>query len=136
MSAGYDSRKESLFLWEGVTPYLAAEAVDRTLAFIVRNASPGSTIVFDYLYREALTAAKKRNEIKRMERSGLITGERLVFGIERGRIAEFLRKRGFERIVDVTADGLRARYFTGANRNRAIAPVYAIARADVAGNTE
>lgn len=131
-SAGYDPRRESLFLWEGVTPYLTAEAVDRTLAFVVRNSPPGSAIVFDYIYRDTLTAKDKRAEIKRMERSKPFTGEGLSFGIDRGRIEEFLRERGFARIVDMTADDLHARYFSGANRNRAVAPAYAIAQAEVA----
>ena len=32
MSAGYDARRRTLFIWEGVTMYLPLAAVDETLA--------------------------------------------------------------------------------------------------------
>jgi methyltransferase (TIGR00027 family) len=131
ISSGYAPSKKTLFIWEGVTHYLTADAVDQTLAFVARQSAPGSSIVFDYLYASALTAEKKRDEIKRMERARRFTGEGLTFGIEEGRIGEFLRARGFERIVSVTADDLHAKYFTGVNRIRTIAPIYAIAHAAV-----
>ncbi len=134
ISAGYNPAKKTFYIWEGVTPYLTAEAVDNTLAFVAHNSAPGSSIVFDYLYASALTAKERRGEIKRLEQARRFTGEGLVFGIEAGRIGEFLRARGFDRIVDVTAEDLHAKYFTGANRARVIAPIYAIAQATVAGN--
>jgi methyltransferase (TIGR00027 family) len=133
-SAGYAPDKKTLFLWEGVTYYLDAGAVDQTLEFVAGNSAPGSSIVFDYMDPSALTAAKKRGEIERMARASRFTGEGLVFGIEPERIVEFLRVRGFDRIVNMTADDLRAKYFTGANSVRTIAPIYAIASARVAGN--
>ncbi|MBN2084402.1 MAG: SAM-dependent methyltransferase [Anaerolineales bacterium] len=134
ISAGYNPAKKTLFIWEGVTPYLTAEAVDRTLAFVAHNSVPGSSVVFDYIYAAALSAKEKRGEIKRMERARRVTGEGLTFGIDQGKIGEFLRARGFDRIVDITSEDLHAKYFTGANRARAIAPIYAIAQATVAGN--
>jgi methyltransferase (TIGR00027 family) len=130
-SAGYDPEKLTLFIWEGVTPYLAADAVDQTLAFVARNSTPGSSIVFDYIYSSALAAKEKRGEIARMQRAERFTGEGLVFGVEEGRIEEFLRGRGFTRIANLTADDLHAKYFTGPNRIRTVAPIYAIAHATV-----
>jgi methyltransferase (TIGR00027 family) len=132
LSAGYDPGKKTFFIWEGVTYYLTAAAVDRTLAFVAGHSSPGSVIVFDYLHSSALAAGKKRGEIVRMQRASRFTGEGLTFGIEEGKIEEFLRARGFGRIADMTADELHRIYFAGANRNRTVAPVYAIARAEVA----
>ncbi len=132
-SAAYDPGRKTLFIWEGVTHYLTAAAVDQTLAFVAHNAAPGSSIVFDYMDPSALTAAKKRGEIERMARASRFTGEGLVFGIEPDRIVEFLQARGFDRIVNMTADDLHAKYFTGANSVRTVAPIYAIVRARVAG---
>jgi methyltransferase (TIGR00027 family) len=132
-SAGYDPKIKTLFLWEGVTYYLAADAVDRTLAFVAGNSAPGSSIVFDYMDPSALTAKEKRGEVERMERARRFTGEGLVFGVDPDRIGEFLQTRGFHRVVNVTAEDLHAKYFIGANRTRSVAPIYAIARASVAG---
>jgi O-methyltransferase involved in polyketide biosynthesis len=44
--SGYDKDKKSLFIWEGVTPLLTAEAVDETLQFVANNSGPGSSILF------------------------------------------------------------------------------------------
>jgi methyltransferase (TIGR00027 family) len=130
-SAGYDPAKTTLFLWEGVTQYLTAQAVDETLDFVLHNSAPGSSIVFDYLYASALSSKEKRSEIKRMERVRRFSGEGLAFGIEEGTIGDFLRSRGFERFVDMTARDLHEKYFTGSNKARNIAPIYAVARATV-----
>ncbi len=40
-AAGYDNNKKTLFMWEGVTYYLAKEAVDGVLEFVGSNA-PGA----------------------------------------------------------------------------------------------
>jgi methyltransferase (TIGR00027 family) len=130
---GFDRQQQTLFLSEGVLYYLTAEAVDQTLAFVAGNSKPGSSIVFDYLYASALKTPKKRGEIVRMQRTERFTGEGLTFGIEEGTMDAFLRARGFDQIVNVTAGDLKKMYFIGANRGRTIAPVYAIAHASVRG---
>jgi methyltransferase (TIGR00027 family) len=134
MSAGYVPLEKTFIIWEGVTPYLTAEAVDSTLAFVAQQSAPGSSIVFDYIHASALSAKEKRGEIERMQRANRFTGEGLTFGIEEEKIGEFLRARGFDRAVNMTAGDLHRKYFTGANRSRKVAPVYAIAQAMVAGN--
>jgi O-methyltransferase involved in polyketide biosynthesis len=52
--AGYQPGQKSLFLWEGVTMYLSAQAVDGTLNFTRRRAVPGSRAAFDYIYASVL----------------------------------------------------------------------------------
>ena len=47
VKAGFDARKSTFFLWEGVTYYLSREAMEKTFRTIARNA-PGSVVVFDY----------------------------------------------------------------------------------------
>jgi len=128
---GYDRRKKTVFIWEGVVHYLTVEAVDQTLAFVAGNSAPGSSIIFDYLHASALATPEKRGEIVRMQRTQRFTGEGLVFGIEEGKIEEFLRARGFGGIVNASADDLHKKYFSGVNEKRTVAPVYAIAYASV-----
>jgi methyltransferase (TIGR00027 family) len=126
---GYERGQKTLFIWEGVTYYLTAEAVDGTLEFVRANSGNGSCIIFDYVYAEALTAAHKRGEIARMQRYGRVTGEGLTFGLEEGRVEEFLARRGYGQITNVTGEDLRRAYFTGPNQNRPVAPIYAIVHA-------
>jgi methyltransferase (TIGR00027 family) len=45
--AGFDPRKPTLFLWEGVTYYLSREAMEKTFRTIA-TMPPGSVVVFDY----------------------------------------------------------------------------------------
>jgi methyltransferase (TIGR00027 family) len=47
VKAGFDPRKPTFFLWEGVTYYLSREAMEKTFRMIAK-AAPGSLVVFDY----------------------------------------------------------------------------------------
>jgi methyltransferase (TIGR00027 family) len=51
LECGYCTTRRTVFLWEGVTPYLNLEAVDTVLSFVMASAAAGSTIVFDYILR-------------------------------------------------------------------------------------
>ena len=46
-AAGFDPRKPTFFLWEGVTYYLSREAMEKTFRMIATTA-PGSVVAFDY----------------------------------------------------------------------------------------
>jgi methyltransferase (TIGR00027 family) len=129
--SGYDGQRKTLFIWEGVTMYITAEAVDSTLAFVAKNSGKGSSVIFDYTYTSVINGTYKRGEVSSMRRSARITGERLIFGIEEGTIEEFLKQRGFHEITNVASEFLKKAYFTGANQKRSIAPVYAIVHAAV-----
>src|SRR5215471_14422427 len=48
--AGYEAARKTFFIWEGVTMYLPAEAVQATVTWIASNAARESAIVFDYTY--------------------------------------------------------------------------------------
>ncbi|HVY62995.1 MAG TPA: SAM-dependent methyltransferase [Planctomycetota bacterium] len=47
LAEGFDRAARTVFIWEGVTYYLTAEAVRGTLATVRALAAPGSTIIFD-----------------------------------------------------------------------------------------
>jgi methyltransferase (TIGR00027 family) len=125
LESGYDPRRKTLFIWQGVSMYLTADAVDATLAFVVNCSGAGSAIVFDYLYRSVLDA-RQQGEIRGMRRYRFMTGEGLTFGIPKEKIEIFLMERGFRLVNDVDADDLKARYFTGKDARRAVANGYGI----------
>ncbi len=129
--SGYDARLKTLFIWQGVSMYLSSDAVDDTLKFVTQHSGPGSAIVFDYIYREALDGVQKHGEISNMRRYRFMTGEGLTFGIEEGRIEPFLNERGFRKASDMGAEGLKQAYFTGENAGRKIASWYGIVVAEV-----
>ena len=120
--SGYDRNAKALFIWEGVTYYISAEAVDEVLSFVANNSGPGSSIILDYMFRSvvdgtcALEGAKKHREyVARV-------GEPFTFGIGEGAIEEFLSKRGFWQIDNATPEFLESTYFTGANQGRKVCP--------------
>lgn len=66
-----------------------------------------------------------------MQHARKFTGEGLTFGIEEGQVEEFLQKRGFTQIKNVTSGDLKKAYFSGVNQTRAIGSIYAFAHATV-----
>lgn len=56
--AGFDLSRQTFFLWEGVTNYLAAEAVDATLRYI-SGAKPRSLLLFTYVNRRRVGASRR-----------------------------------------------------------------------------
>ncbi len=126
LESGYDPKRKTLFIWQGVSMYLTGNAVDSTLAFVVHHSGAGSAIVFDYIYRAVLEGVQKHSEVGGMRRYRFMTGEGLTFGIPEGAVETFLKERGFQHVKDVGVDDLRAAYFTGKNAGRAIAGGYGI----------
>ncbi len=126
--AGYDPAKRTLFVWQGVTMYLTAEGVDRTLAFVASHSAPGSVVIFDYFYRSNLGA----NSTLGLRLVTRAMGEDTVFGIDGSEIAGFLGARGFTDVRDVDGLALKARYLTGVNASRPMTADGAIVSARVA----
>jgi methyltransferase (TIGR00027 family) len=77
-AAGYDPRKKTLFLWEGVTLYLAEKDVRKTMRDIRDNAAEGSVVVADF-YSEQFVKMGKKGSLggKALD----YTGEGLGFGL-------------------------------------------------------
>ncbi len=129
--AGYDPKLKTLFIWQGVTMYLTVAAMDETLQFVARHSAPGSALVFDYIYRQVLEGRQKHGEVDNMRRYRFMSGEGLTFGIDAGTVEAFLQERGFKRVLDVSADDLKQKYFTGRNAGRKVVSGYGIALAEV-----
>jgi methyltransferase (TIGR00027 family) len=128
LGCGFDPTLATLFVWEGVTPYLDAAAVNATLGWVRANAPPGSAIIFDYLCGPGTAAPPRRNRLYALV--SRLSGERREFDIEQARIEDFLVQRGFARVVNADAEQLRRLYCTGPNRNRTVAANYAIVHAE------
>ncbi len=113
--AGYKKGQQTLFLWEGVTMYLEAKAVDETLAFIRGSAAKGSIVAFDYVRASVL----RRENTLYGEKGGYDrvaqAGERWMFGIEDGAIGRFLAERGFKLLSHYMPSDLEATYLTAAD---------------------
>ena len=131
LACGYRTTRPTVFLWEGVTPYLDLEAVDGVLGFVTASAAAGSAIVFDYILRSVVegtcTLRGAANEFAKMNR----TSEPLTFGIDEGHAPAFLASRGFHNVVDVGAQDLISRYFDPHGKQRYIKPWWRIISGEV-----
>ena len=97
---GFDPDQPTFVLWEGVTYYLEAEAVEESLKTVAKQLAPGSAIAFDYpahhivegnsslVYRMTTMAAR-------------LVGEPWTFGISteapaKETLAAFLKQNGLQ----------------------------------------
>ncbi|HTX80278.1 MAG TPA: SAM-dependent methyltransferase [Longilinea sp.] len=105
LSGGFQPGKKTLFLMEGVTMYLTAEAVDQTLQTIHKLSAEGSLVAFDYIYASVLRHEGRYYGERKIASTVASVGEKWTFGIEEGQIVPFLTSRGFAPVsVLLTAD--------------------------------
>ncbi len=109
---GFDKDQKTLYIWEGVTYYLPAQAIDGTFGFIRENSPPGSVVCFDYVSTfpgmKHVYGMKEHREFMRNHSPG----EHMEFGIERGQIGFFLSERGFTLTEHFTPEDIERRFLT------------------------
>jgi O-methyltransferase involved in polyketide biosynthesis len=98
-----------VFLWEGVTNYLAESAVDATLRY-VGTAASSSRIFFTYVDSEVLrpdSAFHGADAVRAVLRH---VEEPWTFGLDPMQLPQYLSTRGLRLISDVDSTRLRAQY--------------------------
>jgi len=127
----YDRNLRTLFIWEGVTMYLRAEAVDQTLAFIAGNSGKGSSVVFDYSFESVVDGITDSMEVRKLRQTAANLREPLLFGIREDSIGEFLSSRGFDLVQNLSGKSLEDAYFKGKRLHGKVFPLIAIVSARV-----
>jgi len=108
---GYDHKLKTLFICEGVTRYIDAAAVDRTMQYIAKNAAPGSELVFDYIYDDIARGDFSKMPWARFQAVRMSAyGHPWKFGIAPDKADEFVTNRGFRAIPDLGSGELAQRY--------------------------
>jgi methyltransferase (TIGR00027 family) len=95
-SAGFDPRKRTFWLWEGVTMYLTREDVSSNLATFAALSAPGSRIAMTYL----------RKENGRIPRSLFLAlmGEPVQSAFDPPEMTELTRSQGWTQTSDTTIE--------------------------------
>ena len=119
-ASGFDRDLKTLVIWEGVTMYLTAEAVDATLGFVAKNSGKGSSIIFNYMLQSIVDGTCRTENAEKMRRSYAQRGEPPIFGIPEGTIEGFLSARGFCDVKDVNGEFFENAYFTGKIANTSV----------------
>jgi methyltransferase (TIGR00027 family) len=114
--AGFDPAKRTFFIWEGVTNYLATEAVAATLQFI-GSVADRSQLIFTYVHRDFFRtphlfpgAMRLKRDLERLE-------EPWTFGLDPAEIPLLLKRYGLRLMKDVSSSEYRAEYL-GKTRRR------------------
>ena len=96
---GFDPSNAALFVWEGVTNYLSAPAVDATLRFV--GACPaGAEVVFTYVDARAFDGSGAFEDAAELLRSVRRIGEPWTFGLEPKQVEGYLAARGLHLELD------------------------------------
>ncbi len=131
-AAGFDAAQRAFFLWEGVTNYLTAQAVDTTLRSVAQ-AAPGSVLLFTYIHRGVLDGSFQfagSREITRLLRR---VSEPWTFGLDPATLHDYLEERGLRLLDDVGSLEYRARYMAPQGRHMRGYEFYRVAQAQVPG---
>src|SRR5262249_6492318 len=115
-AAGFDWSSPAFIIWEGVTNYLSATAVDATVELVAAMA-PATTIAFTYVHRAALERPGEFKGLKRLNRRLRRLGEPWTFGFDPLELHAFLDARGLELIDDIGSIEYRGRYMAPRGRH-------------------
>jgi methyltransferase (TIGR00027 family) len=108
--AGLKDSVKTVFLWEGVTNYLTAEAVDSVLRYV--SGFPfGSRLIFTYVHSGVLDGTVKFYRAERLLADVAELHEPWTFGINPAEVDKYLRGCGLRLVVDLGATEYRKRYF-------------------------
>jgi methyltransferase (TIGR00027 family) len=106
LHAGFDNSRPACLIWEGVTNYLTAEAVDRSLRQIGETAAKGSILLFTYIDCAVLDDPGKFFGGRRLIERLRSYGEPWTFGLDPAEVTSYLAARCFELLKDVSVSGV------------------------------
>lgn len=112
--AGFEPSAPVLVLWVGVSMYLPEEVVGSTLRWVAGRAE-GSSIAFDYLDRQFFDDEKRFSASWRMRRMIELSGERLVYGLDRASVPALMRDHGLAVRSHLAPPDLAAKYLWRSN---------------------
>ena len=107
---GFDPRRPAVFLWEGVTNYLSAGAVDAVLRF-VGGCAGGTRLIFTYVHRGALDGSVAFEGAATLVREVAQLGEPWTFGLDPDEVPAYLAARGLQLHYDAGARDYRVQCF-------------------------
>lgn len=129
--AAFDPSRPAVFLWEGVTNYLTAEAVDEVLRFVA-GAARRTRLIFTYVDARALDGSGLFPDAAATLRAVAGVGEPWTFGLLPAELSRYLRDRGLGLDWDSSAHDYRVQCFGPAGAHMKGYDFYHLAVARVA----
>jgi methyltransferase (TIGR00027 family) len=115
--AGFQKGLKTLFIWEGVTQYITAYAVDQALEFVVHASGVCSSIVFTYVPRGLIDGSDRPGWMENFLSFAARIGSPFIFGINPAEIKAFLSTRGLTLLDDVGISDYQELYLKPLNRH-------------------
>lgn len=109
-AAGHDEGAATLFIWAGVSMYLAEDAVAAMLSWVSRHENLRTSIVFDACWSGAIDGSREYFGARQWRRGANVLGEPLQWGIPEGHVDETLAGFGLRAEVIYEPDDLAARH--------------------------
>jgi methyltransferase (TIGR00027 family) len=125
----FSRSRPALFVWEGVTQYLSADAVRRTLEFVGKSA-PGSNIIFTYVLKSII---ERRSDIPGANRMMDRVAEQApwIFGLEPAEMQAYLEQFHLTLMEDVGGEEYQRRYLAPLGRTDDVFAGERIVKAEV-----
>ena len=131
-NAGIDPNSPIVFLWEGVTNYLSAHAVDDTLATIRRlSRSPYAALIVTYIDIRALDDPSPFPEARRWVKAVRDAGEPWTFGLHPRSASQYFHDRGYQVRTDISTKDAGQQLFRDAHRTEQGSALYRVLVADI-----
>jgi methyltransferase (TIGR00027 family) len=111
---GFDRRVHTAVIWEGVTNYLTANAVDAVLHW-VGSLHAGSTLAFTYVHSRVLSETNTFEGAERILTAVTNAGEAWTYGLDPAELSAHLQSCGLSLTEDLGADDYRHRYWPAAD---------------------
>jgi methyltransferase (TIGR00027 family) len=135
-NAGIDPDSPIVVLWEGVTNYLSAHAVDATLATIRRlSRNPSAALIVTYIDIRALDDPSPFPEAHRWVKAVRDAGEPWTFGLHPQSVSLFFRERGYQVRSDLSAKDAGRQLFRDLHRTEQGSGLYRVVVADIKSHT-
>jgi methyltransferase (TIGR00027 family) len=128
--AGYQNSRAAVFLWEGVTNYLAPAAVDAVLHYVAA-CHPRTQLIFTYIHSGVLDGSVNFTGAERLLKDVARIDEPWTFGLRPDELPEFLGQRGLCLDRDLSAQEYRRQYFGAASQQMKGYDFYHVALAHV-----
>ncbi len=109
-AAGYDPGRRTFAIWEGVSYYLSAWAVEDVLRTVAQGSSAGSSLVFDYALQSFVDAQYTSDRARKVAEAHARLGEPFIFGLAEGSTEAYLGGWGLRLISDLGPGDLERRY--------------------------
>jgi methyltransferase (TIGR00027 family) len=112
-AAGFVAARRTLTMWEGVTNYLTADAVDATFRFLGDALGPASPVLFTYVDRGMLDGTAEFDGAETTMQAVQRVGEPFTFGFDPPELPSYLGDRGFRLDWDVPVAEAAVRFYAG-----------------------